>query len=220
MKRGIWRSCILLGLFVCFRTLPLRATEVSSDSLVTVAVHNDAGVPAGTLIEAEQTARAIFKRAGVDVTLINCRAPATGMQIGSTCRTTEFPRHLQMRIVRRSLNLRESVFGVSFLDDDGNGCYSDVFLEPAQELHERLHISLATLLGNVVAHEIAHLLLGTNGHSARGIMRAHWQDEDLAQASRGELLFTGAQGRTMREKVFGSLCRAHRITAAAAPGTD
>ena len=150
------------------------------------------------------------------MTFVNCRAAATDLQIGSTCQTTEFPRHLQMRIVWRSLNLSESVFGVSFLDDEGNGCYSDVFLEPAQELHEKLHMSLATLLGNVAAHEIAHLLLGTNSHAKSGIMRAHWHEEDLAQAGRGELLFTAAQGRTMREKMSGSLCPAHGISLAAA----
>jgi hypothetical protein len=53
----------------------------------------------------------------------------------------------------------------------------------------------------VMAHEIAHLLLGTNSHAAEGIMRAQWQREELLSASKGELLFTPGQSRVMRQRL-------------------
>jgi hypothetical protein len=212
----ILRKCILLGLILCLRGTPMRAADGPSEGLVTVAVHNDAGVPMGTLIQAEHTAQEIFKQAGVNVEWVNCGTAAASTQVISSCRTTQFPTHLQLRIVRRSQNLTDSVFGVSFLGEDGSGCYSDVFLDPATELHEELHVSLATLLGHVAAHEIAHLLLGTNSHSPTGIMRAHWHREDLANADKGGLLFTTAQGQTMREKVAASLCQRESASTLAA----
>jgi hypothetical protein len=76
-----------------------------------------------------------------------------------------------------------------------------VFFWPVEELHERFNVNLGPLLGDVVAHEIAHLLLGTNAHSDTGIMRPHWSEQDLINANKGHLLFTPAQGQTMRKKV-------------------
>ena len=37
--------------------------------------------------------------------------------------------------------------------------------------------------GRVMAHEITHLLLGTQGHSDLGLMRGHWNTDDLRIAS-------------------------------------
>jgi hypothetical protein len=118
------------------------------------------------------------------------------------------------------MNLTDSVLGVSYVGEDGSGCYSNVFFEPAEELHKRLHVDLGTLLGHVVAHELGHLLLGTNSHSDTGIMRPHWNDRDLANAGKGELLFTQAQCQKMKEKVAGSLCRNREILVAAGTGKD
>ena len=221
MRKQIWKRCILLGLMACLREFTAWA-EVARppEVFVTVAVHNHAGVPANTLAEAERTATSIFRQAGVDVDWANCDLPAEAGQIVSSCHVTEFPRHLQLSISGRSMNLTESILGISFLAEDGSGCYSDVFFEPAEELHERLHVNLGTLLGHVVAHEIAHLLLGTNAHSATGIMRPHWNERDLENASKGELLFTRAQGQTMTARVAASLCRTERVVIGAGAGSD
>ena len=46
------------------------------------------------------------------------------------------------------------------------------------------------ILGHVLAHEIGHVLRGTNGHSWTGVMKAHWDDADYrAMLARG-LTFT------------------------------
>ena len=187
---------------------------------MTVAVHNRADIPANTLAQAELTASAIFKEVGVEVDWVNCAPSAVALNIAASCRVTEFPKHLQLIIAPRSKSLADSVFGISYLGEDGSGCYTNIFFEPAEELHERLHINLGTLLGHVVAHEIAHLLLGTNSHSDTGIMRPHWNEQDLANASKGGLLFTQAQGQTMRERVAASLRRTASAFVRAEAGRD
>jgi len=53
-----------------------------------------------------------------------------------------------------------------------------------------------------MAHEIAHLLLGTNSHAAEGIMRAQWQRDELLSVSKGELLFTPRESQVMRARLF------------------
>ena len=78
----------------------------------------------------------------------------------------------------------------------------------------------AVLLGHVMAHEIAHLLLGTNSHSASGIMRAHWYAQELASADRGALLFTPDQARAMTERLRESKQNAENISALGARKTQ
>jgi hypothetical protein len=221
VRNKTWRKCILLGLILSFRAFPAWAEdERPPDIFVTIAVHNNAGVGANTLAQAERTARSIFKEAAVNVHWVNCDLPPVAVDIAASCRITEFPKHLQLTIARRSKNLTDSVFGVSYLGEDGSGCYSSVFFEPAEELHARLYVNLGTLLGHVVAHELGHLLLGTNAHSDTGIMRPHWNERDLANAAKGELVFTRAQSQTMREKVAAGFCRTERVIVASASGRD
>jgi hypothetical protein len=221
VSKKIWKRCILFGLILCSRGFAVRAEDGRpADVFVTIAVHNNAGIPSNTLSQAERTSSSIFKEAGVNVDWVNCELPAVAVQITASCRITEFPRHLHLTIARRSKNLADSILGISYQGEDGSGCYSNVFFEPAEELHERLHVNLGMLLGHVVAHELGHLLLGTNSHSDTGIMRPHWNERDLANASQGELRFTRAQGQTMKERVAASLCRTMRISVAAASGRD
>jgi hypothetical protein len=47
----------------------------------------------------------------------------------------------------------------------------------------------ATLLGDLMAHELGHLLLGPRSHSPRGIMCAIWGTQELRNAAQGALLF-------------------------------
>jgi hypothetical protein len=68
-------------------------------------------------------------------------------------------------------------------------------------MHESSHVSLASILGHGVAHEIGHLLLGTNSHAETGIMRARWQSEELASVSKGALFFSSNQSQEMRNKL-------------------
>jgi hypothetical protein len=70
------------------------------------------------------------------------------------------------------------------------------------ELHATWNVALADILGTVIAHELGHLLLGSNSHSGVGIMRAHWQGEELRRLSRGGLWFTNEQAGDMRGKVI------------------
>jgi len=212
---------ILLAWIVCLGAIPAWARDGRPpEGFVTVAVHNRAGVARNTLALAERTASSIFRQAGVDIVWANCELPVDRGQIASSCHVTAFPMHLQLSIAQRSENLRESVLGVSFLAEDGSGCYSDVFFERVRELHERFNVNLGPLLGDVIAHEIAHLLLGTNAHSDTGIMRAHWSGQDLVKASKSQLLFTEAQGRTMREKVSARFCRKESALVAAGAARD
>jgi hypothetical protein len=131
------------------------------------------------------------------------RAPApTWFGSGtSDCATVEWPAHIALRVVPRSRVATGEVFGVAFLSADGEGCYSDVFYDRVTELHANWNAALADTLGSVMAHELGHLLLGSNSHSGMGIMRARWQNEDLRRLSRGSLVFTNEQADRMSARM-------------------
>ena len=168
---------------------------------VTISVHNDAGISSGTLIGAEMEASRVFRQSGIEAKWLNCPLPADGPEDPAQCRTAEFPAHLQLRIARRSRNLSGITFGISYLSADGSGCYANLFYERIEEMHQRSRVNLPSLLGDVAAHEIGHLLLGTNSHAASGIMRARWQNEELGSISTGTLFFSEAESRQMRSKL-------------------
>jgi len=168
---------------------------------VTISVHNDAGISASTLRGAEMEASRVFRQSGIEAKWLNCPLSADGPEDPAQCRTAEFPAYLQLRIARRSRNLSELTFGISYLSADGSGCYANLFYERIEEMHERSRVNLASFLGDVAAHEIGHLLLGTISHAANGIMRARWEGEELASISTGTLFFSEAESRQMRSKL-------------------
>ena len=74
--------------------------------------------------------------------------------------------------------------GVAFLSPDGTGRYSDVFWKRTQSLHASSNVDLGGILGSVIAHEMGHLLLGSNAHAISGIMRPHWESGELHRIAR------------------------------------
>ena len=136
------------------------------------------------------------------------RTPASTSADDAECVRFEWPVHLEVRISRGSSRGNSDVFGVAFLSAEGTGCYSDVFYERARELHNSWNFPLAVVIGTVMAHELGHLLLGSNSHASAGIMRARWQGEDLHRAGRADLRFTDQQAESMRRKLIAA--RLHR----------
>jgi hypothetical protein len=197
LLKSLWLVFVLVfpSFAVCSK-VPAR-----EEAQVTVSVHNDAGIPAGILLQAELDASRVFRQSGIEIRWLNCPLPAGGPENPAQCEAADFPQHLQLRIAKRSLNLNDFTMGISYLSADGRGCYADLFYERAEVLHESSHMSLASILGHGVAHEIGHLLLGTNSHAASGIMRARWQIRELTSASKGTLLFSDVQSRQMRNKL-------------------
>src|SRR6266566_4513303 len=101
----------------------------------------------------------------------------------------------------------DSTLGISYLSSDGTGCQADIFYEGIEKLRYETFVDPAIILGHVAAHEIGHLLLGSNSHSTGGIMRAHWNMEELARANKRLLLFTKSQSHRMTEKLCVAMAR-------------
>jgi hypothetical protein len=58
------------------------------------------------------------------------------------------------------------------------------------------------VLGDVIAHELGHLLLGSNAHSSSGIMAAELDREKIKAAGMGRLGFSPEQAARMHSTIF------------------
>jgi hypothetical protein len=190
------------GLGLCFVFTGSSAAgrkPARAETILTISVYNDTNVPRGTLLRAEEEAARVFRSAGIGVKWLNCASTAE-LQESGACRQVAFPAHLHLRIAQKPLSAKEGVLGISFLDADGIGCQADLFYERMEELKESNHASMASLLGHVAAHEVGHLLLGTNSHAATGIMQAKWTGENLAGINLAGLYFSAAESARMKER--------------------
>ncbi len=189
------------GVDVAWKNCPTSRTHVGSDALVRAGEQSSPGFLGGAeqreFGAVDQPNPAGLRPAG----RVGAPAP-TWSELD--CARFEWPAYLAVRIVPRSMHSASEVFGVAFLSDEGTGCYSDVFYDRARELHADWNVGLSDILGNVMAHELGHLLLGSNSHSGAGIMRAQWQAEELRRLSRGSLWFTSEQASHMRGKLNGA----------------
>jgi hypothetical protein len=174
----------------------IQATPV----VLRVSLFDDAGVGDTILREAEREASRVFQRANIDVIWLQC-PQNTLIQISlGRCAEASYPAHLSVRIVPWARKATMSTVGMSFLSVDGKGCYADLFYERIVELQMKSHTRTAIILGHAMAHELGHLLLGTNSHSRDGLMRAQWNRGDLAEAARGNLLFSAEESSRMTSR--------------------
>jgi len=165
---------------------------------VNISVFSDVLIPELVMALAEQRASQIFFSAGVDVVWINC-IHGRSTTPDHECNKSYGSRDLVLRITSHvSSATSDAAFGVAWLAADGSGRYADVFWNRAQELCTNSNADLAQILGNVMAHEMGHLLLGMNSHSVTGLMQARWRGGELHRVAMGTLLFSSDQAERMR----------------------
>jgi hypothetical protein len=191
-----WRLAQLCGLLTALSAMATSTPVIWPQ--VSINVYNDANVRDKILSDAEREATRIYLNAGVETIWIDCRTSKKTPNPAAACAAPLCRTHLTLHIVAWTSHDRDSIFGIAFLSQSGEGTYSDVFYPSAEKLHTDGRTSLSRVLGHVMAHEIGHLLLGTNSHSALGLMRPHWQKEELRSMEMGTLLFTPQQGKQMR----------------------
>jgi hypothetical protein len=110
------------------------------------------------------------------------------------------------RTMERDLRPKKSVLGYAVLGVERPANRAYVLYDRVRGIVRDFQgISESRLLGYVMAHEIAHLLLGDERHSPRGMMMSWWREPELAQVERGTLRFSPWESAALRT---GALSRA------------
>ena len=185
---------------------------------LTVLIDDGFGVGADDLGAARAEADAIFRAAGIAPVWLHCGLVKGKRQDPSDrCTSGAGSDGIIVRL-RRSSRLGESyrlALGEAMIDSQTHtGSIATVFADCVASTSDRAGANARGVLGRVIAHEIGHLLIGTNHHSTRGLMRAVWTDLELRRSIGLEWRFSASEARYMRAGI------ARRSQRAGEPGVD
>ena len=190
-------ASLILGLMLA--TVPGFSKTPVSDVHVTVRLLDYVNLPAAARTEVTATAARVLTQAGVAVDFVEC---FTGVETGTpACTTPLGPTDLILRIVQPKFAAKGEQLGNATMTSEG-GAYITVFSNPAQSKAGVGSLTDGVFLGHAVAHEIGHLLLGSNRHSSSGIMRAVWRPVDEEWMVKGFLVFDAGQAQQMRSRLM------------------
>jgi hypothetical protein len=138
--------------------------------------------------------------AGLTLQFHDC-TPGVNMSRGA-CDASRSPDDLIIRFVRSRDGpspATRHVLGFATIDGaTRRGTMATVFTDRVAALSSLARLSIDTLLGRTIAHEIGHLLLGTNEHGANGLMREVWTLDELAGGRNEHWTFTAAELARLR----------------------
>jgi hypothetical protein len=170
---------------------------------LSIHVYNLAEAPAQTLDGGTKVAAEILSLAGVDAAWVPGQPDAEEAQLSdqhirSAVQERPARDFLVVRVIRADANrLLPGALGYA-LPDANFGVHATIFYDRVERLNAPFYVSVATILGCALAHEIGHVLLGSGEHSSAGIMKARWGKADFVAAAMGRFLFTASQGAAIR----------------------
>jgi hypothetical protein len=192
----------LLTVSLAISAVPVMGQTVSSEEAgLTVCLMNDAGVPPGLEKEVERRVGDLLEDAAIQIRWLHGGDP---MRTAEECWACAHPEAMRVLIVHWMTTGKQALpgeLGQAFLGEDGRGVIADVFLDRMEWLTSERDVSLAQLLAHVTAHELGHLLLGANAHSAAGLMQAQLNEGSLEKMAQGYFRFSREQDKKMNEKV-------------------
>jgi len=175
---------------------PAWTSDLRAAQHVAVAVCDLEGVPNVLIDLAQEVAGEVYRDAGVELDWADhdCH-PGEGV-LAVSIRSREMAGTL---VSDHTIGFAESA------THDATVLYDRV-----KWFARRYHLNCGVMLGYVIAHELGHLLLPPNAHSAEGVMRAIL---DLRLAAERQLRFTSQQ----RALILDKLAALERHTAAVRP---
>jgi len=196
-------SCATLTTALLCAHAVCGAARSGSDNRITIRVHNYAQIKASELIKAERITDDIWSQAGVQLTWIECSERTSSVK-NAACEIPASPTDLAVNLLPRSVSRRfefgADTCGVALEDaQGGSGFDAWVFYDLVKNAATKEDLTPAASLRTVIVHELSHLLLSTNSHSAFGIMRANWSSKELRAVEHRAMHFSSSQARGFRK---------------------
>ena len=175
-----------------------KRASAMSEQRINVAVIDFAHIAVETRSRAEREAARILANAGITVVWLDIDPDSpTELPVGAIVlrlQPTAGPKH------------DPKALGVALAPEIGDGFYATIFFDRVRERAADTVLietgaSLAAVMGHAIAHEIGHLLLGTNSHSGSGLMSAVWTVSEVRYLARGQLNFSPAEAAKMCSQV-------------------
>jgi hypothetical protein len=173
------------------------ASDNDPNLRVTIQIYNYSQASPTVLAGAEREAGRILGEAGLQAVWLECPVgPSTAYPQGP-CQKAPEPTDIRLRVLAAPIQnkFKDNVFGFT-IHPVLASVYYDYVVRRAKS--DDVEFEVPTILGCAIAHELGHLLLGPNGHSAGGIMQGEWEPKQFHLALMGGLVFTSQQSKVLR----------------------
>src|ERR1700722_13205653 len=163
---------------------------------VNIQLSSQVETPLDLLRGGQQTASAIFAGIHVQLKWTGQMQPASTVVAGCAGETAKHDLAVQI-IPHAPPSFSDAALAVAMPYAD-SGIRIVIFYDRVDPLGRGQGAPQATILGYVLAHEIAHVLQGIARHSETGIMRARWTGNDFKQTGAKVLLFAPGDVQLIR----------------------
>lgn len=192
------RSCFFLFLFLALLGNTKKVFAQAAAALQ-VQVYDYAGLSPAALHELIARIQQILTSSGLSVEVDTC---ARGGEAPCESRSGS-GRQVVIRIVSalpgEEKNSRWQHLGQSIAGHDG-GTYATIFLHQVKDQAAEANLPWVVVLAYAAAHEVGHLLLGDQAHSARDLMKAHWEKDDFQAMAQSRLHFSSDQIQELKNR--------------------
>src|SRR5262245_44632103 len=211
---GFVRNAITFAVAMALVAIPISVAQAASDSTpdlaartethIQVRVYNAAVMPVADQAVALRAAAVTLAAAGIGTRWLPCGdvAPKATAKV---CDTPLDRSELSVRLVRLPGTTSvhgELQLGYSLVDiTAGAGTLATIYADRVAWLANATETDMPTLVGLAMAHEIGHLLLGTNAHSRTGLMRAVWSRAELQRNVAADWRFGRSEAARMRSSI-------------------
>jgi hypothetical protein len=191
ISRAVGMFVGIMGL--AFQGVALAGSEGPSPA-IRIRVNNYTPASPAVLAGAEREAARILSAAGLRTIWLDCPVEHSISTTQAPCEEALETSDIVLRVVSESTQnkFQDTVFGFAV-----HPILASVYYEYPMRLAvgDNAEFELPIILGCVIAHELGHLLLGSNSHSGSGIMQPRWERKQVHQAMTGAMLFTPAQSK-------------------------
>jgi len=182
MRTTTWQATVMAGMIVT-----AGASAIGADRQVLVCMDSKGLVPASAQYRATAQASAIFAKIGVGLTWArrsDCVDGGVEIQVVPKAPETASPSALAHALPFGNRSQRITIF-----------------YDRVQRLVGPQENWIPAVLGHVLAHEIGHVLLGTDGHTDTGLMEAQWTKKEVSMMQFRPLGFTPAHVDLIHERL-------------------
>jgi hypothetical protein len=167
------------------------SAPANPEASIWIDLRDDAGVPAAVLAQARANVTGIFRTSRIEVVWFD----------GGNTRP-ESQRLVRVQIVAsRPPGFASDVGGAARRSDDASVAL--VFFDQVSRSADYWCVKRSVVLGEVMAHELGHLLLPAGSHTLTGVMRATWGGREYSVAAQHPVGFSEDQARLMRVRLRG-----------------
>ncbi len=197
MHRSIATSTLTLLLALILSNLVLAA-DGDEERAVSIRIHDYAQIEDAGLARAQDVVSGMYGAIGVRTDWLEPLQQSDG----GTGTLDSTPSDLVVIILTAAMADRgvvpDGTIGFAAVERGVGGRVAYVIYDRVRDFAGDTTVDDMRMMGIVMAHEIGHLLLTHQSHSAGGLMRGRWQQSEFRSARPHDLQFSEPQAREIR----------------------